>query len=143
MEVNQLVGLQSQQPINLTTQLPSCLCHVPLCFRAGFAGEGPAAPLALLTAVQPSCPRRAQTSAGPHFLPLLHQPWAVSGPDSYTLCSPCCPFPGFIGEKLGRCLGYRTGLGLGVGRLFTAHWLLWSEADSFETHPDDCACHPG
>lgn len=89
------------------------------------------------------CPRSAQTSASPHLLSLLHQPWAVSGPDSYTLCSSCSPSPTFIGENLGQCLGYRTGLGLGVGWLFTAHWLLWSEADSFETHLDDSACHPG
>ena len=137
------MGLQSQQPKNLNAKFPSCLCHAPLCFRAGFAGEGSAAPLALLTATQPSCPRTAETSAGPHFSPWLHQPWAVYGPDSHTHCSPWSLSPTFIGEKLRRCLGCRSALGVAVGWLFIAHRLLWSEEDSFETHPNEYTCHPG
>lgn len=138
-----MVGLQSQQPINLNTKFPSCLCHVPLCFRAGFAGEGSAAPLALLTATQPSCPRTAKTSAGLHIPPWVHQPWAVYGPDSHTHCSPWSPYPTFIRGKLRRCLGCRSGLGLGVRWLFRAHQLLWSEENSFETHLNEYTYHPG
>lgn len=87
------------------------------------------------------CPRTAETSAGPHFS--LWPDQLQAGPGSHTHCSPRSPSPTFIRKKLGRCLGCRSGLGLGVGWLFTAHRLLRSEEYSFETHPDEYTCQPG
>lgn len=135
------MGLQSQQTTNLNAKFPSWLRHVALCFRAGFAGEGSAAPLALLTAAQPSCPRAAETSA--QTSPWLRQPGAGCAPGSHAHCSPWSLSPTRIGEKLRPCLGCRSALRLGVGPLFAAHRLLRSEEDSFETHPNERACQPG
>lgn len=78
VEVNYLVALQSQQHTNLTIPQLSA-GQVLLCFRAGFAGEGRAAPLALLTSTDSRNVHRSHLSPGSSR--------AATGPDSHPLLS--------------------------------------------------------